>query len=477
VNKTAKTALTGFLIVLLALVLVVCALPELINPNNYKAELSDFIKRKTGRTVLFKGDVTLSVWPELGLNIENMEVSNKSGFQEIPFMAVDNSAFKLKPLSLLRNKVELDSVVLDGLRLNLIKDKRGFNNWDGLFASSLASPSRMGTAQQDKAQFTGQSVLAALTVSDIDIQNGRVNWVNQQTGEHLEIKDMRFEADQFVLGEWVTMKMAMDISGRFANCPLPPSWAIKGVADLRVDEKLERFIFRNNRIEGVVLGQPASAPPLAAAVAIPNATLSLETQAFQLSGLHFRSGGVDLAAELAGQQVGKPSVHGSVTLAPFNPRDLSKQWGITLPTLRGATALTRLDMTFSFKANPGQAEFNNLDVVLDDSHGKGSLRFKGLSVPTVFVDLTVDTIDLDRYLVPKDKPTHTDRASASTYAAALDWLRKLDIEGNIRLGKMTFKEMGVENARLTLTPKKGLPTSAKKSTPKVNKKRYARNRL
>ena len=62
-NKTAKILLTGFSVFLLVLILVIVALPELINPNNYKPELSALIKRTVGYDAVFKGDINVSIFP------------------------------------------------------------------------------------------------------------------------------------------------------------------------------------------------------------------------------------------------------------------------------------------------------------------------------------------------------------------------------------------------------------------------------
>ena len=451
-NKTTKKLLAGFSVFLLFLILVIWALPEWINPNNYKSELSALIKTKTGYDVAFQGDMTVSMFPEIILNIEKMEISNQSGFQEVPFMAIENSTIKLKPFPLLRKKIDRYSFTLDGLTLNLVKDEQGFNNWDGLIAPDSTLQTNTATTKQDDARYTSHSVLSALTLSGIAIQNARVNWINRQTGEHLAFDNIRFNADKLVLGEWLGMKLSMDISGRSVKFPQPINWALKWATDLRVDEKLDHFIFRNSRIDGVT-PQRTTAQTLIAAVTIPHATVNIRKQALQLSGLQFHSGDIAINANLTGEQlIDKPVIQGSATIAPFNPHALFKQWGFALPTMRDPSSLTNLGMSFHFKADPKQAEINHLDAVMDNSHGTGSVTVKDFVSPTLLFDLAVDSIDVDRYLAPKDS---TNLMAPSTYVGPLNWLKKRDAEGNITVGKMTLNEMTVQNARLMLDSKKG----------------------
>jgi AsmA protein len=449
VNKTAKILLTGFSVFLFVLVLVICALPGLINPNDYKPELSVLIKRTVGYDAAFKGDMTLSIFPEIVLNIEKMEISNQRDVQKIPLMTIENSAIKLNALSLLRNKIDIYSIALHGLTLNLVKNKQGLNNWDDLIASNVSLQSNKATTKQSADKFTKLSTLAALSVSGIAIQNARINWIDQQTGEHLAFKHISFDTDKLVLGEWLNMNLSMDISGNFAAFPLPVNGALKWVTDLRVDEKFDQFIFRNSRIEGIM--SQTTAQPLTTTVTIPNATASIGRQTLQLSGLEFRSGDITINAELTGEQlIDKLFIQGSATIAPFNPRVLFKRWGFTLPVMRDSSSLTNLGMSFHFKANPKQVEFNHLDAVLDNSHGTGSVTVKNFARPTLLCDLAVDSIDVDRYFASKGNAS---LMAANTYVEPLNWLKKLDAEGNITVGKMTFNGMVVQNARLSLGSK------------------------
>jgi AsmA protein len=446
----AKIFLTGISVFLLVLVLVIFALPGLINPNNYKPELSALIKRTVGYDAAFKGDMTVSIFPEIALNIEKMEINSQLDVQKNPLMVIENSAIKLNALPLLRNKIDIYSIALDGLTLNLVKNKQGLNNWDDLIASNVSLQSNKATTKKSADKFTKLSTLAALSVSGIAIQNARINSMNQQTGEHLAFKNISFNTDKLMLDEWLNMSLSMDISGNSATVPLPVNWALKWVTDMRVDEKLDHFIFRNSRIEGIT-PQTTTAKSFTAAVTIPNATFSMERQALQLSGLELRSEDITINAELTGEHlIDKPVIQGSVTIAPFNPRVLFKQWGFTLPALRDSSSLTNLGMSFHFKANPKQVEFNHLDAVLDNSHGTGSVTVKNFARPTLFCDLAVDSIDVDRYLASKGNAS---LMATNTYVEPLNWLKKLDAEGNITVGKMTFNGMLVQNARLSLGSK------------------------
>jgi len=453
-----KYLLVGFSVLLVTFVIAVCLIPFLIDPNDYKNDIASLIKDKTGRDVAFEGDITVSVFPWIGLKTGKMVISNSPGFQKMPFITVAKSDIKVKLLPLLSQKVEVDTIALEGLTLNLVKDKQGVKNWEDLVAPNQPLPS-VATANRDTQNINSRSTLAALTVGGITIQNAQINWDNQQTEEQLELKNIHFTTDKFAFGEPVKIDMAMDVSGKVVKFP----GTVKLTTDLRIDEKLNNFAFGDSHLEWLSATKLASGQPLAATITAPNATVNITRQTVQLSGLQLQSGDIKLAAEISGEHVlDKPSLQGSVVAAPFNPGVALKQWSIVLPPMSDAKALSNLGMSFHFQANPDQIEFTNLDAALDNSHVKGSVTIKDYSQPASLFDLAVDTIDVDRYLAPPDNESSKPIVSpgmafaAGTFSLPLVWLRKLDSEGKLALGKMTFNRMTLQDMRLTLSSKKGI---------------------
>jgi AsmA protein len=458
VRKMTKYLLAGLSVLLLVLVLAVCLIPVLVDPNDYKTDIASLIKDKTGRDVSFEGDITVSVFPWIGLKTGKMVVSNSPGFQNLPFITVAKSDVKVKLLPLLSQRFEVNTITLEGLILNLVKDKQGVKNWEDLVAPNQP-PSTAAIANRTNQSISPPSALAALTVGGISIQNAQVNWDNQQTGERLELKNIHFTADKFTFGEPVKIDLVMNVFGKDFKFP----GAVKLTTGLRVDRKLDNFVLSDSHLEWVGANKLASGQSLAVTITAPNATVNITQQTFKLSDLQLQSGDIKLAAEISGTRIlDKPYVQGSVVAAPFKPSIAMKQWGIALPpAMRDAKALTNLGMSFHFQANPDQVEFTNLDVALDNSHGKGSVTIKDFAQPTILFDVAVDTVDVDRYFAQPEKSSKPIVSpgmafAAGTFSLPLEWLRKLDAEGKLALGKLTFNRMTLQDMYLTLSSKKGI---------------------
>ena len=449
--------LAGCLALILILVIAVFALPLLIDPNNYKNDIAALIKDKTGRDVAFEGDITVTMFPWIGLRAEKIVLSNKLGFQELSFISIAKSDIKVKLLPLLSQKIEVSTIALDGLTLNLSKDKQGLSNWDDLIASNRQSPSPANVDKNTQI-ISPKSALAALTVGGITIQNAQINWDNQQSGKQLELKNIRFTGNKFVFGEPIKIDLTMDISGKELKFP----GSVKLVTELRVDEKLDHFDLRDSQLDWISVTKPVAGQPLAVIINTPNADINVAQQTLKLSNLQLQSGDIKLAAEINGEHImDKPSIQGSAVIAPFNPSLAMKQWDIALPTMSDAKALTNLDSNFHFQANANQVEFTSLDVGLDNSHGKGAMTIKDFNQPAILFDLAVDTLDVDRYLPPQTKSSKAIASpgmafAAGTFSVPLDWLRKLDAEGKLAFGQLVFNKMTLQDVLLTLSSKKGI---------------------
>ncbi|MEE8482501.1 MAG: AsmA family protein, partial [Acidiferrobacterales bacterium] len=87
-KKTIKIISVSVGVVLLLVVAIAIALPFVVDPNDYKPEIAQAVKQRTGRVLDFKGDITLSVFPWIGLELGETRLSNARGFGNKPFAKV-----------------------------------------------------------------------------------------------------------------------------------------------------------------------------------------------------------------------------------------------------------------------------------------------------------------------------------------------------------------------------------------------------
>jgi len=181
----------------------------------------------------------------------------------------------------------------------------------------------------------------------------------------------------------------------------------------------------------------------------------------------------DLLVKLAGMEIKgsqvqidplavKPSISGQFQTNTFNLKQVMKTLGITPPVTNNPNALSQLQASFALKADTDKADLQGLNVKLDKSTLSGSLgiaNFAGPSaIPGIRPQLTIDSINLDDYLAPASKTVAAGQAQTAAQKELLpiDTLRKLDIDGSFKIGKMEINRVKMANVSAKISAKQGL---------------------
>ena len=433
-------------------------LPFFIDPNDFKQEIAAAVKDKTGRDLSLTGELKLSIFPWLGISTGKMSLGNAAGFQDKPFATLEESDIKVKLLPLLTKEFEVSRIVLKGLALNLAKNQQGVNNWDDLTAPDTSkaapSPSANKFGKQDKI-----GALAVLAIGGIAIDNARINWDNEQSGKHLIIKDVNLNTGIFSYDEPVTLDLSLVV----LNPETKFTETIKLSTGLTVNKKLDTFVLRHSDLQTTTEGENVPGKSLTSNLTIADASLDMTKQAVKVSGLLLKSNDVTLSAEITGNNInGKLFFQGSVTLAPFNPAKVLKQLGIAVPVMQDANALSDSAINFNVLATENSVDLQNLAMTLDDAQIKGSTSIKDFSRPVITFNVTADALDVDRYLPPvtdkSSRPVTSPAVALAIGVSALpvDTLKKLNIDGQLSLGKLKINGLAMQDIQLNLSAKNAL---------------------
>jgi len=460
VRKSLKIILSVIAAVVLLMVIAVCTLPFFIDPNNFKSEIAAAVKDKTGRDLTLEGELKLRFFPKPGISTGKMILGNAKGFQESPFATLEESNININLLSLLTKKIEVSRIVLKGLVLNLTKNPQGISNWDDLTAldnTKTMPPSVNISDKQDEA-----GALAAFSIGGIAIENARINWDDQQSGKHLLIKDLNLNTDKFTFDEPV----AADLSLVLVNAETKLIESIKLRTALTVNEKLDTFVLSQSDLQTTTEGENVPGKSLTTVLTAADVALDTVKQTLKAFGLKLQSGDVTLFAEITGNNINdKPSFQGPVTIAPFSPVKVLKQLSIAAPVMQDANALSKLAINFNLLTTENSVELQNLAMTLDDTKINGSTSIKDFALPVIAFNLAIDTIDADRYLAPvADKsyrPITSPAVAIAVAASALpvETLRKLNVDGQLSLGKLKISDLIMQDIQLNLSAKNGIVTT------------------
>ncbi|WP_323001248.1 AsmA family protein [Denitromonas sp.] len=96
------------LLVLVSLGALAAYLAFVFDANDYRERLSEAVAEQTGRRLTLSGELKLSVFPWLGIELGAAELGNAPGFSDRPFAALTAAEARVKLLPLLRKEIAVE---------------------------------------------------------------------------------------------------------------------------------------------------------------------------------------------------------------------------------------------------------------------------------------------------------------------------------------------------------------------------------
>jgi AsmA protein len=420
--------LAGGIVALLGAVLLGVWL--LVNPNAYKGKIAAAVQESTGRELKLRGDIKLSVIPWVALELGPASLGNPAGFGDGPFLSFTHASVRVRLLPLLRQRLEVARVEVEGLDLRLRKNAAGRGNWQGV------EPEQ--TPAKSDADHTG-AALGLESLANIRIENGRLAYegitvekVNLETGSlaadrHIPV-NLTFEANRAPAAEQLSLNAKFDLSQDAAQKPLRFSAVhLSGTLNRAGD------------------GRPAHWDLSAPEIDVNVTEQTFAAQAFDLS----YSGAHLTGSARATKIIDDLSVTGSLTLAPLVLREIEPRLGFSLPKTRDPKALSQLSATTDFAYDSSALALTHLQLHLDDTQIQGNLKLLAGDTQALQFNLAVDQINLDRYRPPEAAPVAPQSASPGPAAQP----QNFDAMGTLTFEAAQFARLDLSDVRVTVADK------------------------
>ncbi|MGB5202080.1 MAG: AsmA family protein [Sedimenticolaceae bacterium] len=450
--------LFGLIIVLVLLIAAaVVVLPMVVDPNDYKPQIVAKAKDQLGRDLVIDEDLSLSVFPWLGIETGGVRMGNAAGFKAEWFAEIDRLGLKVKLMPLLSRQVEVDNVLVKGLRLNLEKDAKGQTNWADL-AARQDEPAPPDATEQP----VDQGPPFAFSVQGIEIDDARVSWDDRQSGQQYVVEGARLVTGALAPGVAVPIEAAMTFTSG------TPAMTLKAKLDASVESDADLKAFR---IAGLVLALDAAGEglPKGGAELTLKTNLAVDTKAdtLRLDQLEISGPALSARGELAVTALQtNPAAKGKLSIAETNLKTLASMFASPIETTDPA-AMTRASGDLVFAYADGALKLDPLKIRLDESQLDGHLFVLDPNGPVVRTKLALDQIDLDRYMPPaQDKPqgaaepAPAAKAAEATPPAADPFaaLRTLDFVGEFTIGQLKVGNARMSNVATKVVSKKGVLT-------------------
>ena len=423
--------ITGIVVGILVLLVIALAvtLPFLINPNRFKDGIAAVVKEKTGRELVIQGDIKLSVFPWLGLQIGPLELSNAKGFGAVPFAAVNETDVHVAFWPLLHRRIQVGEVKVEGLSLDLEHDAEGHSNWQDIIERLT-----------HKGGGGGEPGSALdLSTADVGISDSQVRWIDAQKHQQYTINDFSLKMGEFDSAKPFALDSSFDFTG--TNPAVQGHLDFAGTATADLEQRT--YSADDAKLTLQAKGEAVPGGQIDADLHWQHAIANLEQESMAVNGFEAGLYGTKLALEAQGRDIEKnPSFTGTLKLAPFSPRDVLKAVGRpAYADTRDGTALTAATASLTFVATPSSLSLNGLDMTLDGTHLIGSAAIKDFTTRALSFDLTADQLDFDRYL-PQQQPSTPgkprEEVDIDKVGIPLRTVRSLNLDGHLHVGQFAF---------------------------------------
>lgn len=446
--KWVVAAVVGLLILAVA---AVAAILVLVDPNDYRDDISRLVEENTGQELVIEGDIRLSFFPWLGLDLGRTRLENREGFGDQPFAQIEQAGVAVRLLPLFRREVVMDVVRLDGLLVHLIVNEAGDANWE---LDLPESPEEVVTeAPDDPAEVPDRAPPVKIgRLAGIELSDMRViyeDWqqdTRQELGPvNISVGELDFNRDVPVKADWIA---TLDEQTRF-----------QGSLDarLRVDEALEQAAVHLRQLEVTTFaeGLPSSGVRTRMS-AMLDADLAADTASVRDIRVETLGTRLDAGADIRNLR-DDPAVEGRFTLAETDLRDVLRRLGEEAPETTDPDVLKVFSAEGIFRASAESAQVDDLDIRLDDTRFTGSVAVRDFDNPMIGFRFEGDRLDADRYLPPEtvDEPVvaaaDPDRDDEDEAAELpLELMRDLRLDGSAHLGELVISGLTLNDVNFTV---------------------------
>lgn len=479
--------LIAFIVIFIILGLV--TLLFIVNPNDYKQQISEQVEKATGRALTLDGDISLSVFPWIALELGSVSLSNAAGFEAKQFAQIDGAQIRIKLMPLLKKQLEMDTIVLDGLILNLEKNKAGKTNWD-----DLGGQSEQKSKVKAEEHKSSEPALAALSIAGIELTNANILWSDKQSANQYTINNLNLKTDPLKPGQSTSVelnfdllsdkkltanvglnsKLSADMENQLftlsdftfttaANGRDIPDVNLSLTTDITADLAQQLFTLKQITLDTKATGNSLPLPEINFTL---NGDLSadLNQQTADLSQLLIQIQDLVIESDIKATQIlsEQPQFSGQLAVNPFNLRQLVKQLAVELPAMSDNNTLELVQLNSKLSGSTDHVSLDNLTLTLDQSQLTGQFSVRNFAKPALKFKLKLDEINADRYMpLAEDKSTGSAATPATASAAAaselpLDTLRDLNIVGSLNIGQLKISGTQSNDISININAKDGV---------------------
>ena len=473
------------------------------DPNDYKDQIIKAVKDSKQRDLRLGGKITLSFFPNIGAKLGTVSLSEFNS--DKPFAAIDSARVSLALLPLFSGQAVINEVALSGLQATLIKRKDGTSNIDDLLGAKEEKTAAKKTDGKQPVKFD---------IAAVSIEKTSLTYLDEASGAQYAIKDLSLNTGRIANGVPGKISLSagvqtnqpkLDIAAQLKTTltfdldkqqyhleglDLQASGAalditnlkIKAGGDASADLATQEFGAKKFTLNatGVKAKDSFEATLDAPALSLTKDKFSGDkltlnaklngaagniVAALSLPGLEgnaqsFKSGALTLDLEVKQPEQAfkiklSSPLSGNFQAKQFNLGNLVVAMNATGDKLPGKSINSEMKGSVQIDAKK-ETVLANLAGGLLQSQVKARVGVNGFADPAIHFDVDVDQFDADLYLPKKSSnEPKSGQPKADEQPLDLSGLRKLKLDGSLRIGALKVANVKSTNVRLDVKARNG----------------------
>jgi len=413
------------------------------DPNDFRDNISAAVQEATGRELVIEGDLSVSLFPWLAVEMGSATLGNAAGFGPEPFARFDSARLSVRLLPLiLRREIAVGTASLDALALNLAVNGSGVTNWDDLAA---AGDTATDTESEDV------STTAVFDIAGVEVSNAMVRYQDEAAGGTYVFEQMALTTGRIAFGETFDVRSEFDFSAE----PGDMSGHVTFETRANISEGAGTATLLDLMLNGTINGIASEATDIR--FAAPRIEADLDNSRVTAGELELSALGLDINAAVEPfSWDGEIRVPATVEVAGFSLKQLLGRLDIEPPATADDSALQRVSFSAASVITPELLALSDMTLRLDDTTMNGELSLPLAGEAPIRFDLEADSINLDAYMAPSDTTeADADTGAVDDFEIPVDTIRELEARGALRVQQATFAGMTFTNVELGLTSSGG----------------------
>lgn len=384
--KLIKTLFILIIVLVIVVVGGVAAFVAFSDPNDFKDTIVQQAREETGRELALDGPLEWGFFPKLRLKAGPLTLANPAGFADEPFLAADEIRIGLATLPLLRKRIEMDTIKLHGVVVNLARNESGLTNWHDLAGEPGEEP------EHDRGG------LASFVLGGVDIKDARITWTDAAADRKVVVSKINAQTGALTFGEPIDFRLSLTA---VSNKP-----ALDG--DVNIDATLnydlddEHYVVAPLTFKSTMRGShlPGGVATIDAGASID---VNLEDEIAKITGLSIKGLGTSVEGEFTATDIEdeKPSAQGFLNVAGEDLAALFNAFQLPVGKQLADVPNRKFDFALAFDANMDSGEvtvsklegnmlgakldggFQATGADTDEPVASGNLNASGPDLPTL----------------------------------------------------------------------------------------------